>query len=289
MNQMFGGYTPEDALEIHRRVLGKQFSQKPVDNTRDLTIHNQMYYVTLTEALSAAGNELTGYTQAQATIIRYVQPMVNNLNMAASTAPDGVITITNRFSGFSAGAGETLLVIRNGSEWSPVTSVAATIKHVKIRTNLGKGYYVAEFMDPISFALPSSTGTGTDATAAQIIEGESTGTAAIVCGSVVNPSRVTLSASIQSCYTYDPRLLPLDISGHAIVIFLGDRVDISTYYTGTSTGTHMDDLWIVLTATRSLVGIPDKHYTCCSGVWTLTQCDMYIVEGLFLSGNSISC
>ena len=123
MNLPIGVYRPDDAREIHRRVLGPTATQPALDNTRDKTIHNFLYYALLLEDLTAATDPLTGYTQAQIRVIRYVQPGDGvTLNMEESTTTTGIVQVTNRFESFSASAGDLLLVIRNGSEWSPVNT-----------------------------------------------------------------------------------------------------------------------------------------------------------------------
>ena len=123
MNLPIGVYRPDDAREIHRRVLGPTATQPALDNTRDKTIHNLLYYALLLEDLTAATDPLTGYTQADIRVIRYVQPGDGvTLNMEESTTTTGIVQVTNRLTSFSASAGDLLLVIRNGSEWSPVNS-----------------------------------------------------------------------------------------------------------------------------------------------------------------------
>ena len=122
MTGPLGAYSYDDAREIHRRVLGSRQSHAVLDNTRDKTIHNLLYYVLLTEDLAAASNPLTGYTTAVGRIIRYVQPTsATSLDMEESTSAQGLITVTNRYTTFSAGTDDLILVIRNGAEWSPVT------------------------------------------------------------------------------------------------------------------------------------------------------------------------
>jgi hypothetical protein len=123
MNLPIGVYRPDDAREIFRRVLGPAALQPSLDNTRDKTIHNLLYYALLLEDLEPASNSLTGYTQAEIRIIRYVQPSSNaSLDMEESTSTAGIIKVTNRLTSFSASAGDLLLVIRHGSEWSPVNT-----------------------------------------------------------------------------------------------------------------------------------------------------------------------
>ena len=123
MNNNLGVFTVDDARHIHKEIFGTRMSQPPMDNTRDKTIHNLLYYALLLEDLTAATDPLTGYTQAQIRVIRYVQPGDGvTLNMEESTTTTGIVQVTNRLTSFSASAGDLLLVIRHGSEWSPVNS-----------------------------------------------------------------------------------------------------------------------------------------------------------------------
>ena len=123
MNNNLGVFTVGDARHIHKEIFGTRMSQPPMDNTRDKTIHNLLYYALLLEDLTAATDPLTGYTQAQIRVIRYVQPGDGvTLNMEESTTTTGIVQVTNRLTSFSASAGDLLLVIRHGSEWSPVNS-----------------------------------------------------------------------------------------------------------------------------------------------------------------------
>ena len=123
MNNNLGVFTVGDARHIHKEIFGTRMSQPPMDNTRDKTIHNLLYYALLLADLAAATDPLTGYTQANIRVIRYVQPGDGvTLNMEESTTTTGIVQVTNRLTSFSASAGDLLLVIRNGSEWSPVNS-----------------------------------------------------------------------------------------------------------------------------------------------------------------------
>ena len=310
MTGPLGLYNYDDAREIHRRVLGTRQSQAVMDNTRDKTIHNLLYYVLLTEDLAAASNPLTGHTTAVGRIIRYVQPTsATSLNMESSSSVQGLINVTNRYTTFSASEGDLLLIVRNGAEWSPVNAVGSSSqKHARIVECLGNGYYSAYLSLNPTFDLPSITGTGTDTgtgsgqynecTPCQWITGENeagTGTAGnvgpVACGTLQQPSRVSVPADGALVYCYDPRLLTLGINAHVIITDMGDTVVDPTTGTGTGTGTAIDTipLYMILTGNYDLVGIPDRFYECCDGVVTLTRCDNYIVEGVFCQGIQIDC
>ena len=304
MTGPLGAYSYDDAREIHRRVLGSRQSHAVLDNTRDKTIHNLLYYVLLTEDLAAASNPLTGYTTAVGRIIRYVQPTsATSLDMEESTSAQGLINVTNRYETFSATSGDLLLILRNGAEWSPVTVVASSSqKHARITGCLGNGYYSATISDNPTFDLPSITGTGTDTgtgsgqynecTPCQWVTGENTGTdTTAVCGTLQQPSRVSVPADGASVYCYDPRLLTLSNNAHVILANLGDQVVDPATGTGTGTGTATSyiPLWMVLTGNYDLVGIPDRFYTCCNNEVIMTRCDMYIVEGVLCPGVEVDC
>lgn len=305
-----GIFGEDDAREMHRQVLGQQSSQPAFDVARNQTIHNMLYYALLLEDLDPATDPLTGYTQANVRVIRYVQPMVaNSLDMEESLSSEGIVRLTNRFTTFSAKSGDLLMVIRNASEWAPV-NVASSVsqKHARITACLGNGYYSATLPESVVFSLPPLTGTGTatgtgsgqtnECEPCQWITGENlpgTGTAGNVgpvsCGSVVQPSRVGMPSGGTTIYCYDPRKLSLSVGSHVVVTNMGDTVDSPETGTGTGTGTGVpkEILWIILTGNYDLIAIPDRHYTCCDNVVVLTRCDNYIVEGFYCIGTEISC
>ena len=109
-----GGFTLEDASEIHRRVLGKSLSQKLSKGKP--TVFNRAYYARLTADLPAATDPLTGYTQAEATVLRYLSTSVDSLDMEETTE---TIVITNRSTSYSASENDVIQVDRLGSEWAP--------------------------------------------------------------------------------------------------------------------------------------------------------------------------
>lgn len=119
-----GGYQYDIAKKIYERVLGQSSSQKSVDVSRQQTVHNDSYYVLLIEDLAAATNELTGYSQASARILRYDATFnPSSLDMEeAGTSPYSIVTVTNRNVNFSAAAGDLLFIIRSGAEWVPAPS-----------------------------------------------------------------------------------------------------------------------------------------------------------------------
>ena len=120
-NNQLGVFSEGDAREIHKRVLGHTLPLNNIGDAKQYTVQNMLYYAVLTEDLAAATNETTGYTQAECRIIRYVQPVsATSLDMELSTSAAALITVTNRYTTFSAGTDDLILVIRNGAEWSPV-------------------------------------------------------------------------------------------------------------------------------------------------------------------------
>jgi hypothetical protein len=301
-NNRLGIYSESDAREIHKRVLGHSLPLHELGQARQHTLHNMLYYAVLTEDLAAATNPTTGYTSAECRVLRYVQPIDSTtLNMESATGDISLQMVTNRYTTFSARAGDLLLIIRNGAEWSPVNAVGSSSqKHARIASCLGNGYYSAYLsLDP-TFNLPSITGTGTDTgtgsgqynecDACQWITGENTGTDAVVCGTLNQPSRVSVPADGDLIYCYDPRRLVLPADAHVIVTNMGDVVENPTP-TGTGTGTAIETipLYMILTGNYDLVGIPDRFYTCCDGTVVLTRCDTYIVEGVFCEGVEIQC
>jgi hypothetical protein len=301
-NNRLGIYSEGDAREIHKRVLGHSLPLPELGQAKQYTVQNMLYYALLTEDLNAATDPETGYTSAECRVLRYIQPIsATTLDMEMATGDISLLTITNRYVSFSASAGDLLLIIRNGAEWSPVTAVASSQKHATILSCLGNGYYSAALSTNPTFDLPSTTGTGTDTgtgsgqynecSPCQWITGENTGTDAAACGSLQQPSRVSVPGDGSTIYCYDPRKLTLSTGAHIIVTNMGDTVVNPEPGTGTGTGTAIDTipLYMILTGNYDLVGIPDRFYECCDNVVTLTRCDTYIVEGFYCPGVQVDC
>lgn len=122
MTGPYGIFSQEDARRIHDAVLRGGYSQPPQDIARYNTIHNLLYYVVLKEDLYAADDPMTGYKQAKAQIVRYTQPMSGQSLDMEMAGDDTTVTITNRYTNFSALQYDLILVIRNLSEWSPVNA-----------------------------------------------------------------------------------------------------------------------------------------------------------------------
>jgi hypothetical protein len=119
------GFTPEAAELIHRRVLGGDSRQSDADVSKQRTVHNSHYFVKLLADLPSAENALTGQSEAQALILRYIQPVdPSSLDMEECPDQDDTkITVTNRSVAFSAYTNQVLLVVRVGSEWTPLNSI----------------------------------------------------------------------------------------------------------------------------------------------------------------------
>lgn len=119
------GFTPEDAERIHNNVLGGVSSQSDADISKQRSLHSGHYFVKMLADLPPADNALTEHTEAQALILRYVQPVDNTaLNMEECPDQDDTkITVTNRSVAFSAHTDQVLLVVRVGSEWAPLNSI----------------------------------------------------------------------------------------------------------------------------------------------------------------------
>jgi len=301
-NNRLGIYSESDAREIHKRVLGHALPLPELGQAKQHTLHNMLYYALLTENLDAATDAETGYASAECRILRYVQPVsATSLDMEQATGDVSLQTITNRYTSFSASTGDLLLIIRNGAEWSPVTAVASSQKHARVTGCLGNGYYSASLSLNPSFDLPSITGTGTDTGTGsgqydecdpcQWVTGENTGTDTAVCGSLQQPSRVSVPADGSTVYCYDPRKLTLPIGAHIIITNLGDTVTNPITGTGTGTGTAIDTipLYMILTGNYDLIGIPDRFYECCNNEVIMTRCDTYIVEGFYCPGVQVDC
>jgi hypothetical protein len=298
-----GGFTFEDAQQIYSRVLGKSTSQKVW--TGKPTVFNLAYYARLQADLVPATNELTGYSQAIATVIRYLAEAEDTLNMEETTEE---ILVTNRSMTYSAQAGDLIQVGRLGSEWAPVAAAGGTkLRHGVVTNCLGGGYYYGAFVDIPTFKLPGGTdqlgtgsGTGTYILNSDFMEGcdhcldIEVDPTFITCGSLKEPPRTEQAAGVQGFYCYDPRKLALNTPTHVIVADLGDVVEVypdgdSSLGTGTGTGIDTEKLWMIVTGTYPLVAIPDRYYKCCDGEVILVRCDNFVVEGHFCPGDAGDC
>lgn len=301
MTEVRGGvFSPEDARKIHAKVLGISNQQPPLVGSQMQQVQNLLYYVLLTEDLAAAADAETGYSQAEGRVLRYVQPVdASTLDMEQSTTSQGLITVTNRFTSFSAVSGDLLLVIRNQAEYSPVNVVSSSQKHAQVVRCLGDGYYTVQIANTTSFDLPGTgtfgiievAGTGTaGCNLCDQIVGE-TGTAAsgltVTCGSLSQPSRTSVTGDGDRVFAYDPRKLLLPNGAHVVISNMGDTVQVPNAGTGTVPGT--EPLWIILTGNYTLIAIPDRFYECCDNVPVLIKCDQYITEGIYCPGQEITC
>lgn len=301
----FGGYSTNDAAEIHRRVLSTKFAQPAVDNAKNLTVLNKMYYVIMQSALAVAEDPYTGYTQAYGKVVRYVQPNNNTLDMEDAVNASSKLLVTNRSITFSAAEGDLVLIIRNESEWTPITPGASSIRHAIVKECMGGGYYRGE-LATMAFVVPTDntpgtavytgtgTGTGTGGSQCDDCDNVVPDTDSNGCAEAVQPSRVVPVGNGTAIFMYDPRPTPLIIGGHAIVAYISDNADTSAagVQTGTGTGTSQDtdSIWMVLNGNYPIVGIPDRYYECCpDGTVILTRCDLYVVEGVLCPGTTISC
>jgi hypothetical protein len=126
MNQPIGIFTLDDATAIRRQVLGKATSGQPSDAAKKQNVTGKAYYVKLLQDLAAATDAKTGYTQAEAVVLKY-GPSADNLDMdEAGTSDSEKITVTNRSKVFTGLTGDYLFVIRMGAEYVPQVSGTAT-------------------------------------------------------------------------------------------------------------------------------------------------------------------
>lgn len=194
-----GGYQYDVAKKIYERVLGQSFSQKPVDASKQQTVHNDSYYVLLLEDLPAATNHLTGYSQADCRIVRYLQPVQSdslNMELAANNVYTN-ITVTNRNVNFSAATGDLLFVIRFGAEWVPLLPQESSGTKI------------------ISFSITSSDPTIRSALV-EIRQRSFTGT---VYGSILDDSVVTVYDT-DGCFLNEPNVDLTGRNGKAVLMYV---------------------------------------------------------------------
>lgn len=117
----YGGFSVEDATEIYRRVMGGGSVQTEHRKPDNVETQGRYYWVVMTETMVTATNPFDGYSQAGGRILRYLLPRSDTLDREATTSDNDIITITNRDIALWALVGDVILVVRNGSEWNPIT------------------------------------------------------------------------------------------------------------------------------------------------------------------------
>jgi len=125
----YGLYSTERAQEISEFVTDNS-GREDAGFAEDLPIQSVWYYVKLTEDLDVATNELTGYTQAQAQVVKYSHT-ADNLDREVVTGTDDEITVTNRSTAVSIDSGEYIWVRRILAEFVPIIgSPASSGEHI---------------------------------------------------------------------------------------------------------------------------------------------------------------
>lgn len=164
--QGIGVYTPADAREIKRRVLSSDYTQK---SPFDFTERNKLgwHYVILKEDLSPATNPLTGYTQANAAVLMYLET-ADTLDMEEVEGEENYIRLTNRSPFISGSVGDVALVRWKIKEWAVIWCNSSALRHGLVRSNLGCGYYVIELGVWTGDMFSAGSGVGSDPSDADI-------------------------------------------------------------------------------------------------------------------------
>jgi hypothetical protein len=210
-----------------------------------------------------------------------------------------------------SGEGQGFFVFRepNQDNVAVVAQVGASgsIRHAEVIACLGNGYYQMRLSTSHAWDVPEQTyETGESGYAEDecdlctfVDDGEGSN-----CGDITKqPDREQMSGDSAMIVAYDPRAIPLEIPGHAIVIAGGatvpDGVDGYDYVPGGIYGYDYEGattpLWFVLNGTYPIVGIPHETWKCCVDPETgvefikLTKCDVYMVEGVLCPGIEDPC
>lgn len=119
-----GGYSPEDAREIKRRVLGKS---KNVPSPHDYRGVDKLgwHYGILKSDLPAASNSLIGYTQANCAVLMYLEGE-DTLDMEEVEGEHYELPITNRSTTYSANEGDVILFRWLVKEWVPIIGAGSS-------------------------------------------------------------------------------------------------------------------------------------------------------------------
>jgi len=256
-----GAFFPDDARTIKKRVLGNN------RNANYLQAHEGVFdkgwhYVILQEDLAKASNPLTGYTQAQAKIIFYLEGD-SSLDMTQPAVD--AITITNRSPVSSAKAGDVLLVRFIIREWSPIwQSGGGTLRHGIVVSNDGCGYYTVELGTWSGNLNTSGVGIGSDSSGIDRncdvcydVTDEGTSDCAIVLSYPTCP--VTGDGEYVRAYHRASALVPL-VTGSAVML-TGQGGDDPSSTTDSSGAT--EDVWHIVDGLQEHTVQYIEEWSCC--------------------------
>lgn len=262
-----GMYTPADAREIKRRVLGRNRKGTALPRHTDV-LKLSWHYVYLKADLPAATNPLTGFTQAEAAICMYVEGQ-DTLNMEEITNAALRITITNRSVLSGASAGDFILVRWHLREWMPIwMSSSAAFRHGIVSADLGCGYYTVELalwtgnLDTAGSGIGSSgTSSGIDHNCDICTDTTSSGTDG--CGGIslsYPPLQVTGTGTTVTAYHRASALVPLKV-GTACYLTGNGTDDPSS----TSAGSP-PSIWQIVDGLQEHTVQYIEEWDCCDGV-----------------------
>ena len=263
-----GAFFPDDARLIKKRVLGNNRDTRLPSHYGDLTIG--WHYVILQGDLAPASNPLTGYTQAQAKIIFYLE---NNSSLDMVQPATDAITITNRSPTSSASTGDVLLVKFIIREWAPIwQSGSGSLRHGIVRSNDGCGYYTIELGTWSGNLNTSGVGIGSDTSDSSSsgidrncdvcydVVGEGTDACGITLSYPVCP--VTGIGEYVRAYHRASALVPL-VTGSAVMLTGQGGAESSS--TSDSSGA-IEEVWHILDGLQEHTVQYIEVWDCCDGV-----------------------
>jgi len=258
-----GGFFPDDARLIKKRVLGNNRRTAGLQSHTDRFLQG-WHYCILLDDLDAATDPLTGYKQAQAKIIFYLE---GNISLDMIEADVDPITITNRSTKNSIASGSVLLTKFIIKEWAPIwQSGGGTLRHGIVRSNDGCGYYTVELGTWSGNLNTSGVGIGSDSSGVDRncdvcydVVGAGTSSCGIALSYPTCP--VTGIGEFVRAYHRASVLVPL-VSGSACMLTGQGGADASS--TSDSSGT-TEDVWHIVDGLQEHTVQYIEEWGCCNG------------------------
>lgn len=123
-----GVFTPSDAREIHKRVLGTEYRKAQIFEYNDRDKQGWKYVIFKEELLPVC-DSLTEYTQADAAVLMYTEG-TDSLDVEEVLSEEHWITVTNRSPYLSCMVGDVVVVRWVIKEWVVVGSVNSRLQAV---------------------------------------------------------------------------------------------------------------------------------------------------------------
>jgi hypothetical protein len=262
-----GAMSPDDTRLVKKRVLGNHRTASGLQKHTDRFLKGWHYCILLND-LDVATDPLTGYTQAQAKIIFYLEGDVSLDMVEADVDP---ITITNRSLSNSLATGDVLLTKFIIKEWAPIwSSGGGTLRHGIVSANLGCGYYTIQLGRFTGDLNSSGVGLGASSDSSGFdrncdvcydVVGEGTDECGITLSYPACP--VTGNGTFVTAYHRASALVPLVLGSAVMLTGSGNEDEASSSSTDSSGSS--SSVWHIVDGLQEHTVQYLEEWSCCDG------------------------